>query len=62
MHPNEDRALSLREGAVLQSFPKDYKFFGKGIDSIARIIGNAVPPAYARAIGLAIKQNSDAAI
>lgn len=60
VHPEENRALSLREGAVLQSFPKDYKFFGKGIDSIARIIGNAVPPAYARSIGLAIKQNADA--
>ena len=60
VHPEEDRALSLREGAVLQSFPKDYKFFGKGIDSIARVIGNAVPPAYARAIGMAIKQNADA--
>lgn len=62
VHPEEDRALSLREGAVLQSFPKDYKFFGKGIDSIARIIGNAVPPEYAKSIGQAIKQNSDAAI
>jgi len=60
VHPEEDRALSLREGAVLQSFPKDYKFFGTGIDSIARIIGNAVPPEYARSIGLALKQNSDA--
>jgi DNA (cytosine-5)-methyltransferase 1 len=60
VHPEEDRALSLREGAVLQSFPKEYKFFGKGIDSIARIIGNAVPPAYARSIGMAIKRNVDA--
>jgi len=58
VHPEEDRALSLREGAVLQSFPKQYQFFGNGIDSIARIIGNAVPPAYARSIGMAIKQNA----
>jgi DNA (cytosine-5)-methyltransferase 1 len=62
VHPEEDRALSLREGAILQSFPKDYQFFGNGIDTIARIIGNAVPPAYAKSIGLAIKQNADAAI
>ena len=38
------RGLSLREGATLQSFPEDYVFYGKGMDSIARMIGNAVPP------------------
>jgi len=60
VHPEEDRALSIREGAVLQSFPKDYIFKGNGIESIARIIGNAVPPEYAKSIGLAIKQNHHA--
>lgn len=54
VHPEEDRALSLREGATLQSFPRDYKFFGTSIESIARIIGNAVPPEYAKRIGTAI--------
>ena len=38
------RGLSLREGATLQSFPEDYVFYGNGMDSIARMIGNAVPP------------------
>jgi DNA (cytosine-5)-methyltransferase 1 len=38
------RGLSLREGASLQSFREDYEFFGAGMDSIARMIGNAVPP------------------
>ena len=38
------RGLSLREGAALQSFPDDYQFYGVGMDSIARMIGNAVPP------------------
>jgi DNA (cytosine-5)-methyltransferase 1 len=42
-HPEQNRALSLREGALLQSFPKNYIFFGAG-DTIARQIGNAVPP------------------
>lgn len=56
-HPDEDRALSLREGATLQSFPKDYKFKGTSIDGIARMIGNAVPPKYASAIGRAIIQS-----
>lgn len=62
VHPTEDRALSLREGAVLQSFPKNYKFHGTSTSAIARIIGNAVPPEYARRIGKAIKQNLDASI
>lgn len=56
-HPEEDRALSLREGATLQSFPKTFKLEGSNIESIARIVGNAVPPEYARRIGLAILSN-----
>lgn len=56
-HPEENRALSLREGATLQSFPKDYIFHGSSHSGIARIIGNAVPPEYAKRIGLAITQN-----
>jgi DNA (cytosine-5)-methyltransferase 1 len=62
VHPEEDRAISLREGAVLQSFPKDYKFIGKSTANIARMIGNAVPPKYATAIGHAIIQNHQNAI
>jgi len=58
VHPQENRGLSLREGAVLQSFPKSYKFRGTSISQIARIIGNAVPPEYARRIGKAIVINS----
>ena len=38
------RGLSLREGAALQSFPDKYEFYGKGMDTNARMIGNAVPP------------------
>ena len=38
------RGLSLREGAALQSFGDDYEFCGSGMDSIAKMIGNAVPP------------------
>ena len=53
-HPEENRAISLREGAVLQSFPKDYVFKTTSIAGTARLIGNAVPPKYAEAIGRAI--------
>ncbi|MBX2950630.1 MAG: DNA cytosine methyltransferase [Crocinitomicaceae bacterium] len=56
-HPEENRGLSLREGAVLQSFPKNYIFKGTNIANIARMIGNAVPPKYATAVGRAIIQN-----
>ncbi len=56
-HPEEDRAISLREGATLQSFPKTYKFKTTSIANTARMIGNAVPPKYAEAIGKAIVQN-----
>jgi DNA (cytosine-5)-methyltransferase 1 len=39
------RGMSLREAAILQSFPEDYVFYPKEqLDSIARMIGNAVPP------------------
>ena len=41
---NQIRGLSVREGATLQSFPRDYLFHGNGIDVNARMIGNAVPP------------------
>ncbi len=54
-HPEENRAISLREGATLQSFPKDYVFkTTSSITKTARMIGNAVPPKYAEAIGKAI--------
>lgn len=56
-HPEEDRGISIREGAALQSFPKNYVFKGTNLGSIARIIGNAVPPKYAESIGTAILEN-----
>ena len=52
-HPVQDRSISLREGALLQSFPIDFKFMGNKVD-IARQIGNAVPPAMAECIGKSI--------
>jgi DNA (cytosine-5)-methyltransferase 1 len=52
-HPEEDRGLSLREGATLQTFPVTYKFIG-GLVSVAKQIGNAVPPEMARRIAVSI--------
>lgn len=57
-HPQQDRALTLREGAILQSFPVDYKFVREGEKinrkAIARHIGNAVPPKLGEAVGRSI--------
>ncbi|WP_319405501.1 DNA cytosine methyltransferase [uncultured Desulfosarcina sp.] len=50
-HPDQDRALSLREGATLQTFPKRYRFICSSQAAKARLIGNAVPPALAERIG-----------
>lgn len=52
-HPEQDRSISLLEGALLQTFPEKYQFAGNKVD-IARQIGNAVPPSFAKAIGTAI--------
>ncbi len=56
-HPEQLRAISLREGATLQTFPIDYRFIGTSTSSIAKIIGNAVPPYYSKQLGLAIVNN-----
>lgn len=57
-HPEQDRALSFREGAILQSFPKNYRFAKKN-EKIKRRelgvhIGNAVPVKLGEAIGITI--------
>ncbi len=49
IHPRDSRAMTIREGARLQSFPDDYKFAGP--DGMKRLeIGNAVPPLLSMAI------------
>ena len=57
-HPEENRALSIREGATLQTFPKSYVFISSSIGGAAKMIGNAVPPEYAKRIGKAIINSS----
>lgn len=57
-HPSQDRAISLREAAILQSFPASYSFVAPDekieLTPLARLIGNAVPPLLGRYIGRAI--------
>lgn len=61
-HPEENRAISIREGAVLQSFPRDYVFKTMSLATAAKLIGNAVPPEYARRLGLLILNNNEDAV
>ena len=62
-HPEQDRALSLREGALLQTFPKTFAFCPKGGEikrgRIAQHIGNAVPPLLAKYIGRSIAKRAE---
>jgi DNA (cytosine-5)-methyltransferase 1 len=47
LHPQEDRAITAREAALLQSFPRDYKFpVNISKASVALLIGNALPPKF----------------
>lgn len=55
LHPSEDRAITLREAALLQSFPPDYRFdLTRGKEHVAAQIGNAFPPAMILPIALSI--------
>jgi len=57
LHPSQNRSITLREAALLQSFPPNYHFsLSKGKQGIALMIGNALPPAFIKKHALAIKQ------
>lgn len=53
-HPQQHRGISLREAAIFQSFPSDYQFVqedgGVSVKTLARLIGNAVPPKLGEAV------------
>ncbi len=60
-HPTQNRAISLREGAILQSFPANYQFTAPGeqldIKTTGRLIGNAVPVRLGEVIGESITKH-----
>lgn len=60
-HPEQNRALSLREGALLQGFPTQYKLVSSGENintkQVGKLIGNAVPVTLALAIARSIKSH-----
>lgn len=58
IHPEFDRAITLREAALLQTFPMKYKFsMSRGKDSVALMIGNALPPKFIRIHALQYAQH-----
>ena len=63
-HPEQNRGLSLREGAILQGFPKNYKFVKNGEAPInkviGRLVGNAVPVTLGHLIGKSIIKHIEA--
>ena len=61
IHPSQDRALSIREGARCQSFPDWFYFLGT-TDEKRLQIGNAVPPLLGKAIGESILNAIDASM
>ncbi|MFK4046432.1 DNA-cytosine methyltransferase (plasmid) [Roseomonas mucosa] len=60
-HPEQNRALSPREAALLQTFPLSYKFEREGeplaLRTLSRLIGNAVPVLLGRVIGRSVVQH-----
>ncbi len=53
LHPEEDRPITLREAAALQTFPLNYLFKGR-VMAVQAQIGNAVPPKLAQAIAIVV--------
>jgi DNA (cytosine-5)-methyltransferase 1 len=64
-HPEQDRAITLREAAILQSFPASYSFIQDDSQltfaKVGMLIGNAVPPKLAEAIGSTVSAHLNAA-
>ncbi len=54
IHPNKKRRISLREAAIIQSFPNDFEFIGS-LGNMYKQIGNAVPVLLAKKLALTIK-------
>ncbi len=61
IHPTENRLLTVREAARLQSFPDNYRFTARYatnglISHMQQLVGNAVPPLLAKAVGMQLKR------
>ena len=61
IHPTDNRLLTVREAARLQSFPDNYRFTARYatnglISHMQQLVGNAVPPLLAKAVGMQLKR------
>ena len=60
-HPHQDRAITLREAALLQTFPEHYDFWPDEMKlnktAVSRLIGNSVPPKLAKVLGGALLEH-----
>lgn len=58
LHPMQDRAITLREAALLQSFPRKYRFsLIKGKSGVMTMIGNALPPEFIRRHAIEVRRH-----
>ena len=58
LHPEEDRAITMREASLLQGFPKNFKFPNvTNKSALALIIGNALPPPFVKAHAISIRKS-----
>lgn len=67
-HPDreQNRSITLREAAMLQGFPRNYRFVKPdekpSMQAVGRLIGNAVPPAFGKAVGLRFLETCESTI
>lgn len=52
--PSQDRGITVREAAALQSFPDDYEFYAPSLGDQAKMVGNAIPPRLMRFFAIAM--------
>jgi len=63
LHPTKNRAITLREAALLQSFPSSYYIsLRRGKYAAAALIGNALPPEFARRQAISVKHHLNLAV
>ena len=56
-HPSKRRTtISVREAALIQTFPRSYRFETTSMEAVCDMIGNAVPPKFARIAGKRIRE------
>ncbi|MGX9309643.1 DNA cytosine methyltransferase [Pantoea ananatis] len=56
-HPEKMRTITIREAALLQTFPENYSFEASSIDDVCKIIGNALPCLFAKIMATACKES-----